>query len=77
MGEHLEPCPFCGAGETTVVESAYWTGARSEVISVRVRHWCERIEGQPSSLVEIAGRTRSDAINNWNRRASKPGEVGR
>ena len=68
MSEHLEPCPFCGAGETRVDESTHWTGMRSQVISARVRHWCAREEGQPSSVLEIAGKTREDAVRKWNQR---------
>jgi hypothetical protein len=68
VSEHLEPCPFCGAGETRVNESTHWTGLRLQVISARVRHWCVREEGQPSSVMEIAGKTREDAVRKWNQR---------
>jgi len=66
--EYLKPCPFCAAGETQVTESTHWTGMRSVVISARIRHWCPRIEGQPQSYMEIAGKTRDDAVAKWNRR---------
>ncbi len=72
MNEHLEPCPFCGAGETKTHESTHWTGRRSEVISVRIRHWCARDEGQPPSQVEIAGKTREDGVRKGNQRIAAP-----
>ncbi len=68
MDEHLEPCPFCGAGETKIHETTHWTGLRSQAISARIHHWCVREEGQPSSHMEIAGKTREDAVRKWNQR---------
>lgn len=68
--DDLLPCPFCGAGETRFHESTHWTGLSQSVISVRIHHWCPRDEGQPSSHMEIAGRTRADAIAKWNTRAA-------
>ena len=68
MSEHLEPCPFCGAGETNIRETTHWTGLRSQVISARVIHWCVREEGRPSSGLDIAGKTREDAVRKWNQR---------
>ena len=70
--DDLLPCPFCGAGETRFHESTHWTGLSQSVISVRIHHWCPREEGQPSSHMEIAGRTRADAIAKWNTRAAPP-----
>lgn len=69
MSDELEPCPFCRAGETRISESKFWTGMRNEVISVRVQHWCPRVEGQPQSVIDIAGRDRDSAIRHWNTRA--------
>lgn len=66
--DDLLPCPFCGAGEFRVEESTHWTGMQSVVLSVTVRHWCPRPEGQPMSHIALAGKTREDAIARWNRR---------
>ncbi|MCP5244821.1 MAG: Lar family restriction alleviation protein [Burkholderiales bacterium] len=68
----LKQCPFCGAGETVVVSNGQtWLGTRySEPTSVSVRHWCERIEGQPSRMIERIGRDETSAIQAWNMRAS-------
>ena len=68
--EILSPCPFCDDGTTQVQESTMWTGMRNIVVSVRVRHWCARKDGQPQSVLEVAGKTRVDAIANWNFRSS-------
>ena len=65
----LADCPFCGGGEHCVDEKTYWTGMRSELLNVTVRHWCERIEGQPQSLIQITRKTRNEAITAWNTRA--------
>lgn len=70
MSDELLPCPFCGAGETKIHETQYWTGLQSIVIAARVHHWCVRGAGQPGSRMEIAGKTREDAIANWNGRAA-------
>lgn len=66
------PCPFCGAGKTEIREDRPWLGMRyGEPISVSVRHWCEPIEGQPSSrMIERVGRDRAAAIAAWNMRTT-------
>ncbi len=67
----LLPCPFCGAGETQLqVNNGVWTGMRyAEPVSFEVRHWCQRIEGQPSPrLIARVGRDRISAITAWNTR---------
>ncbi len=69
MPQDLKPCPFCGAGETRMSESTYWTGGKPVVISVRVMHWCPRAEGQPQSLIQIAGRDAESAKAAWNARS--------
>lgn len=68
----LKPCPFCGAGKTDIVENGrVWTGQKySEPVSVSVRHWCERVEGQPSRMIERIGRDMESAIAAWNMRPS-------
>lgn len=67
-GAGLSPCPFCGAGEIQVQESKHWTGMRSQIISVTVRHWCARPDGQPRSMIQMVGRDHESAIATWNRR---------
>jgi len=43
----LKPCPFCGAGETGIVENGrMWTGMRyGDPVSVSVRHFCPPTPG--------------------------------
>lgn len=67
----LKPCPFCGAGETQIEENgAIWLGMKySEPVSVSVRHWCDKIEGQPSRMIERIGRDHESAVAAWNMRA--------
>ena len=66
----LLPCPFCGGGEFEIMENGkIWTGQKfTEPISVSVRHWCEKIEGQPSRMLERVGRDTDGAIAAWNTR---------
>lgn len=68
----LLPCPFCGAGTTEIRENDRpWLGTKwGEPVSVSVRHWCERIEGQPSRMIERVGRDRAAAVAAWNMRAA-------
>lgn len=67
----LLPCPFCGAGETIIVENGrMWTGQRySDPVSVEVRHWCPAVEGQPGRMIARVGRDEASAIAAWNTRA--------
>jgi hypothetical protein len=67
----LLPCPFCGAGATSIKENGkIWMGSRySEPCSVSVIHWCPPIDGQPSRQIERIGRDEESAIAEWNRRA--------
>lgn len=68
----LKPCPFCGAGSTEIVENGkMWTGMKySEPTSVSVRHWCDKVEGQPSRMLERVGRDWESAVAAWNQRAA-------
>ena len=67
----LEPCPFCGAGETQIhVNKGTWRGhGYGEPVSVEVRHWCTDVPGQPSRMISRAGRDEASAIAAWNTRA--------
>lgn len=71
--ERLTPCPFCGKGRSEIIENGkVWAGMRySEPTSVSVRHWCEKIEGQPSRSIERIGRDMESAIAAWNMRANE------
>jgi hypothetical protein len=70
--EALEPCPFCGEGETKIVENGkMWSGMKwSDPASVSVRHWCTAIAGRPSRMIERVGKDEPSAIAAWNRRAA-------
>lgn len=67
----LVPCPFCGAGSTSIRENGkMWTGQRySEPTSVSVLHHCDPVAGQPSRSIERVGRDLESAIAAWNDRA--------
>lgn len=71
----LLPCPFCGAGETRF-ESAgqIWMGEKySAPVSVSVRHWCVKVEGQPRRSIERIGRDEESAVAAWNMRSNGQG----
>jgi hypothetical protein len=72
MSTSLLPCPFCSAGETMVKPNTHWTGMRSEIISVEVRHWCEETTGVRGSHITMRAKTEDEAVAKWNRRASQP-----
>ena len=64
--EKLKVCPFCGAGETIVVENNHWTGMRNQLLSAEVRHWCAF---KPhTSAITIKAPTVEGAIDLWNTR---------
>lgn len=67
----LDPCPFCGAGETHIhTNRGAWSGMGfGQIISVEVRHWCPQDPGQPSRCFVRIGRDEASAIAAWNRRA--------
>lgn len=73
MTDKLLPCPFCGGGETLTKElvldnTPRMDGKPSEVISVAVHHWCEKMDGVVARHIEFRGRDRDTAIAAWNRR---------
>lgn len=70
MSEELKPCPFCGAGTTQFRENGKtWTGMKySAPTSVSVVHWCDKVDGQPSRMIERVGKDMASAIEAWNRR---------
>jgi hypothetical protein len=70
----LKPCPFCGAGQTSIKENGrVWSGMKwGEPCSVSVQHWCAPVDGQPSRMIERVGRNEASAIAAWNARATPP-----
>lgn len=72
----LLPCPFCGTHHDTRIDlNTMWTGRRSSVVSVEVKHWCVPVGGQPSRAIIRVGRTLQDTINAWNQRVT-PSSLG-
>jgi hypothetical protein len=67
----LKPCPFCGAGETTIDAKHMSPRAdrSSELISASVRHWCVKRPGTVQAFIEMRGRDEMSAITQWNSRA--------
>lgn len=68
----LKPCPFCGAGETRVDEAhlAPRMNQPGALISVTIRHWCERQPGAAHvQLIAFTGRDHEQARAAWDRRA--------
>ena len=73
MSEKLKPCPFCGGGNTEIVERPLsnqprMDGKPSAIISVEVRHWCEPFKGLVANHLTFRGRDMEAAIEAWNRR---------
>lgn len=67
----LKPCPFCGAGETTVYanQGPRLSTLYGEPVSIEIRHWCVWPEGQPMQrMLSFVGRDREAAISVWNKR---------
>lgn len=69
VSAELKPCPFCGSGQTLVEpDSKYWVGMRYEILSYRVRHWCEENTGVRGSMINMKAKTKAEAIGKWNQR---------
>lgn len=73
MGEELLPCPFCGAGETSVREirspGVRMDGKPNALISVEIGHHCDKGPGHLlRQNITMAGRDRESAFAAWNRR---------
>ena len=64
--DELEPCPFCGAGETYIKTNDFWTGMRNKIISAEVIHHCKDKPFQ--NLLQVRAKTIDDAIYKWNTR---------
>lgn len=69
----LQPCPFCGAGETQTRDNGYWTGMRNEIVSVEIIHWCVQLSAISGSRIVMRGKTYEDAAAMWNRRSANSG----
>lgn len=67
----LLPCPFCGAGDTVVGEQRLPPTMRGPgaLISVMIRHWCEKLPGVVGGGLEFRGRDHASAVAAWNRRS--------
>jgi len=69
----LTPCPFCGKGSysTFMPDTAFdsTTGNFFRTGLVELRHWCERVAGEPSPrMMVFVGHTLDQALAAWNRR---------
>lgn len=68
----LTPCPFCGAGKTSV--KAQWTppsmSGKTSLIGVSIYHWCDIAQRRPAQRlrIEVHGRDHADAAAAWNLR---------
>lgn len=62
--DKLKACPFCGLGETRLDENTYWTGIRSRIISVTLRHHCENSK----LYIELTMPTVDEVIEKYNSR---------
>lgn len=70
MSEELLACPFCN-GVAEIHETRLrprMDGKPSAIVSVEIRHWCKRQEGNVHNLINFRGRDKSSAIAAWNRR---------
>jgi len=70
--DELRECPFCGGSEFRIDDSGkVWTGQKyTDPTTYTVRHWCERKQGQPETVLSVRGKTRQDATDAWNTRTS-------
>jgi hypothetical protein len=71
IADNLPPCPFCGAGQTTIHETRLqpsMSGAGA-LIAVEVRHWCVRRAGVVRAHMVFVGRDHATALAAWSERA--------
>lgn len=66
----LLPCPFCRGGETRLDETRLWGGGLKEsaLVSVVLRHHCEKGPGCVGAYREVRGRDLESAVRQWNLR---------
>ena len=66
----LLPCPFCGGGELRIDEQRLSPTMKGPgaLISVAVRHWCDKRPGVVNVHIEFRGRDLSSAAAQWNNR---------
>lgn len=71
--EALEPCPFCG-GQPEIEEkrlnSVDMGGKPSALITVNIRHHCEKQPGVVNAFIEFRGRDHASAFAQWNTRTA-------
>jgi hypothetical protein len=70
----LMSCPFCGAGETELIEYPRTPAPRMDgkpfpVTSAEIRHWCKRPDRVVIAIVRFRGRDLATVISAWNRHA--------
>ena len=65
----MNPCKLCGGSNTVIDHKTYWTGMRSQLLSVELRHWCENIDEDTFSTryMNIRAKTEEKAIEIWSR----------
>lgn len=73
LQERLWACPFCG-GQPVVEEkrlnSVDMGGKQPALITVNIRHHCDKQPGCVNAFIEFRGRDHESALAQWNRRAS-------
>lgn len=70
----LLPCPFCGGGETQLQDNTIWNGGLrpDTLVSVTLRHWCVRAQGELPKYIEFREKTQDAVIAKWNTRVPSP-----
>lgn len=70
MDTRLKPCPYCAAGNTEIIPHTFWTGQRTDTVSVEIKHWCGLGVGFPRVYISASGRDEAEAIAAWNTRTT-------